>query len=238
MRKLIMAVRYASSWGDTISTPGMSAARRRTARPVLLCCQIAVRPMVCTKSMAVPSAKKRASFWVPYSYRWAVGCSTNSPFGFRCAPRTHSDGQRPQGVEHSLTDVQETGALRPHDPLVGAAGVEVRAGLDDVERAHNRRLGAVEREPDPFLSRASFAISLAGKRWPVVHVTWLTKIRRVGGDQAAMRSTLPCARSISGSNRRIDDAVALHAVQEAEIDRDVLVGRGDDLVALLRGAAR
>ena len=52
--------------------------------------------------------------------------------------------------------------------------------------------------------RASFAMSAAGKSWPVVHVTWLTRIRRVRGlIRPAMRSTLPCARSRSGSKRRM-----------------------------------
>jgi len=47
---------------------------------------------------------------------------------------------------------------------------------------------------------ASAAMAFTGKSWPVVHVTWLMKTRRVRGvTSAAMRSTFPWPLARSGS---------------------------------------
>ena len=89
----------------------------------------------------------------------------------------------------------------------------------------------------PF-ARARAAISLAGKSWPVVQVTWLMKISRVRG-VTRRGDAVDVARRARDVRLEEpdDDAVALHPVEERRVDGDVLVGRGDDLVALLERQA-
>ena len=52
-----------------------------------------------------------------------------------------------------------------------------------------------------------------------------------------MRSTFPWARTQIRLEEPDDDAVALHPVEQRDVDRHVLVRRRDDLVALLQGQA-
>ena len=90
-----------------------------------------------------------------------------------------------------------------------------------------------------FLPRASAAISFTGKSWPVVQVTWLMMMSRVFGvTSLAMRSTLPSRAHDVRLEEADDDAVALHPVEQGRVDGDVLVGRRDDLVALLERRGR
>ena len=132
---------------------------------------------------------------------------------------------------------EEAGPLGPHDPLVRAAGVEVGAGLGDVERDAYRRLRAVEREPDALRLRERrdglHREQLAGR---ARHVADEDEARARRDERRDAIDVALAARAV-GLEGADDDAVALPAVEERGVEGGVLVRRGDDLVAALERQA-
>ena len=86
------------------------------------------------------------------------------------------------------------------------------------------------------LSRARRRSPAPGKSCPVVHVTWLTRIEaRPRVDEAADPFDVARRAREVGLEQADHDAVALHPVEQADVDGHVLVRRRDHLVALLQG---